>query len=60
MKTTDVIRKGGEMWGALSDADKEPYNKMREVDILRHEREMKEFNENGYFINAQGVNSKDL
>jgi len=30
MKTTDVIRKGADMWATLSDAEKEPYNKMRE------------------------------
>ena len=54
------MKKGAEMWNTMSDADKAPYVKIHEEDVQRHEREMKEFNEKGYFINSDGVKSTDL
>jgi len=40
----DIAKKLGEMWKELSDADKEPYNKMAEQDKERYAKEMEAYN----------------
>lgn len=56
----DVSKKIGELWKALSDEDKKPYQEMAEKDVLRYQREKKEFDETGFFTNKDGVNSSTL
>ena len=44
----------------MSDKQKAPFNKLSEADKVRHQNEMKEFKETGFFTNKDGVNSKTL
>lgn len=48
------------MWGSLSDPQKETYQALASKDYLRYQRELKDFNENGFFINSKGENSRDI
>jgi len=57
MKLTDIAKKNGEAWKKLTEDQKKPYEALHQKDIKRHEKEMKEFNELGYYTNAEGVKS---
>ena len=50
----EVAKKCGEMWKALSDAEKEPYTKLWKADIKRYESQMKEFESKGFYTNSDG------
>jgi len=60
MKVGDVAKQNGEDWKKLTDAQKNKYTKMTEKDKIRYEKEMKEFQELGYFTNSAGVKSTFL
>lgn len=57
MKITEIARKNGEAWKKLSLEEKKPYEALHQKDLKRHEKEMKEFNELGYYTNADGIKS---
>ena len=54
----DISKLLGQAWNQLGETQKEPYNQLNAADKIRHEKEMAEFNEKGYFINEKGENSK--
>lgn len=43
LKMSDLAKIHGEKWKALSDAEREPYNKKNEVDKVRYEKEKAEW-----------------
>ena len=47
-------------WSKLSEADRKIYFKKAVSDRARYENEMKQFNTQGFFINAKGENSMDI
>jgi len=57
IKMTDIAKKSGEDWGKLTEVQKKKYEKMFEKDKVRQEKEMKEFNEKGFFHNSDGIKS---
>ena len=46
-----------ENWRNLAAEDRKPYEAMAQKDGLRRDKEMKEFNETGYFTNKDGLHS---
>jgi high mobility group protein B2 len=60
LKVTERMKKAGEEWKLMVDKDKAKYLKMAEDDVKRFEKETKEQEEKGYFINQDGVKSTDL
>ena len=44
----------------MTDDQKTEYADMAKLDEVRHENELKEFKETGFFTNKDGVNSKDI
>lgn len=57
LKMVDITKLNTDKWKTLTDKQKAKYEKMNEADKVRHEKEMKQFNELGYFINSDGVKS---
>lgn len=55
-----MVKKGAKVWNEMVEEQKKEYAEMAKLDEARHERELKEFNETGYFTNKDGVNSKDI
>jgi len=49
-----------EKWALLTDEEKAPYVKKRDEAMERHDAEMKQLKELGYFVNSGGVKSTDL
>ena len=56
----EAFAKCGSLWKELNDEQKQPFVEKEKADRVRYEKEMKEFNETGFFTNKEGVNSKDL
>ena len=56
----EVARGNSAAWKALSREDRKPYNEMVSKDRKRYEKELKQLEELGYFINQDGVKSTDL
>lgn len=50
----------GELWKNATEDDKKLLLKVQEEDQKRYDKEMKQFNELGYFINSDGVKSTFL
>lgn len=50
----------GAEWKLMTDDKKAPFNEAANQDRVRFENETKQFEENGFFINAQGVKSTDI
>lgn len=44
----------------MTPEEKKPFEQQQEVDQKRYEKECNDLKENGFFINAEGVNSKDM
>jgi hypothetical protein len=42
------------VWNAMSDGEKNPYEKISKADHLRFEDEMSDINKRGYFIDKDG------
>ena len=57
---TEIAKVTGERWKTLTDAKKEKYAKLAEQDKARHEKEITQLREKGYFINSEGVKSTDI
>jgi len=56
----EISKKTGEDWKKLSDDQKKKYESLKLKDGVRFEREMKEFNEKGFFTNSDGIKSTFL
>ena len=48
------------MWNELDSKGKQPYESLSLQDKSRYDREMEEFDKNGYFTNQEGVCSSTL
>ena len=59
-KMVDCSKISSEEWGKLTDAQKVKFNKMNEKSRERYDKEMKEFNEKGFFHNSDGIKSTFL
>lgn len=44
----------------MTDKEKEPYVKLNEQSKALYEKEMKQFNELGYYVNSEGIKSTYL
>lgn len=60
LKITEVAKMGGQAWSALTDEQKQPFINKHNEDVERYHTEKKQLNENGFFINAEGVKSTDM
>ena len=60
LTSCEAVKKGSKIWNEMTDDQKKMYFDEAKLDEVRHEKEMKEFNETGYFTNKDGVNSKDV
>lgn len=56
----DVSKALGQEWNSMTDAQKKPFVDASAKDVKRYERETKQFEKHGYFINADGVKSSDV
>ena len=54
-----AFTKSAEIWGGLSDKEKEPYLSLNKKDQERHDRQMKELEEKGFFMNEDGTKSTE-
>lgn len=43
----------------MTDEEKEPYVKLQEKDIARHQKQMEEYEKNGYYTRPDGTKSND-
>ena len=59
MKQGDVFKKVGQMWSALSDDGRKPYEKMAAEDRARHEKQVEMLAKKGYFKMEDGSKSND-
>ena len=55
IKGKDVGVEAGKMWRGFSDKDKLKFEELHKKDILRYEKEKKDFDEKGFFVNTEGV-----
>ena len=55
-----IIMGAGEKWKEMSEKEKQPFVKKADKDAKRHEREMKECEKTGFFVNEDGVKSTEL
>jgi len=59
MKITECCKNSAAAWGVMSEAKKVKWNTLRGKDILRQQKELKQLETKGYFINSEGVKSTD-
>lgn len=57
---TDAMTTAGHEWSKMTDKERTPYMKQAEKDLRRHERERKQFEKKGFFVNEDGVKSTEL
>jgi len=57
---TEITKQTGEKWNKMTEKEKQPFVKLHEQDVIRHEKEMNEFKKLGYFTNSDGVKSTFL
>jgi len=55
-----VTKKAAEQWKNLSDSQRKKYDDLNKQDIKRHEKELKQLETKGYFVNKDGVKSTDM
>ena len=55
----DILKQCGETWTLITDEEKEKYVKMADKDKDRHDREIDQLHELGYFVNSEGIKSTD-
>jgi hypothetical protein len=58
LKVTEVAKQNGIDWKNATDSQRKKYDELVKKDRIRFEKEMKEFNETGFYTDANGVNSK--
>lgn len=56
----DCMRALAAGWGQMGDAEKKPYNKLRDADVKRFEKEKSDLDTQGFFINKEGQDSRTL
>jgi hypothetical protein len=54
-----AMSRAGELWNTMKDEDKKKYNDLHDKDVKRHEKQVKELKEKGYFILDDGTKSTD-
>ena len=59
MSHKDAFKKAGELWGTLTDKEKEPWVKMQKKDEERMQRQNEELAKKGYFTMEDGTKSTD-
>ena len=48
MKITECTKHSAAAWGAMSEAKKAKWNALRDEDVARHQRELKELETKGF------------
>lgn len=56
-KHTELMSLLGARWGAMSEAEKAPYKELEAAELARHEKEMAEYKEHGYYTKPDGTKS---
>jgi hypothetical protein len=56
----ECVKKGAAIWNEMNEEAKKEFHDIAKLDEIRHQRELEEFNSTGFFINKNGVNSKDI
>jgi hypothetical protein len=60
MEQKDAFAKSAEIWKGMTDAQKEPYLAKARQDEARYQKQLKELEDKGYFMTAEGKKSTDL
>lgn len=60
LSITEIAKGMGQVWTAMTEDQKKPYNQIVEEDKARYLKELNDLEKKGFFINKDGVNSKDL
>ncbi len=53
------MKRAGEIWSDMTDKEKKPYEKLHDQDVQRYEKQMKEMNDNGFFVLEDGSKSSE-
>jgi len=56
----EAFSRSAELWKALDDAKKAPYEKKAKEDEERYQKQMKELETKGFFTNTDGVKSSEM
>ena len=56
-KHTALMSLAGKLWKEMDEASKAPYEKLAEKDKERHTKQKAEYDEKGYYTNADGSKS---
>ena len=56
----DAIAKIGKTWNTLDDKNKKKYNELHDADIIRYEKQLKEWTKKGYYLMEGGIKSTEL
>ena len=56
---TEAMSAAAVQWAHLSEAEKAPFLKLHEQDQKRHDKQVKELEEKGYFLMDDGTKSSD-
>ncbi len=54
------MSKAGAQWKELTEEQKAPYEKLHLQDVKRYEKQLKEFEEHGYYTLADGTKSTEI
>lgn len=54
------MKQAGAEWNVMTEEEKKPYEKLHKKDQKRHDREVKEFKEKGYYTMADGTRSDEV
>ena len=60
MPMVEVSKLVSQKWGAMTDAQKKPYEDKNAADKKRHEQQLEELNKKGYFMLDDGRKSTDV
>ena len=59
LKVTDGAKLNGAAWAKMDDEEKKPFEKLKELDQERFDRQIEEIDEKGYFTLEDGTKSCD-
>ena len=59
-KNTEIVKLMAAKWNAATDSQKAKYKKLAAADVVRHEKEVAQYEKKGWFTNAKGEKSTDL
>ena len=51
-KNTEIVKLMAAKWNVCTDAQKVKYQKLAAADVLRHAKEMAQYEKKGWFVNA--------